>query len=296
MAGISKYLVAASESSHLAVIGERPQGAKEQMQARMEHAACSLPGSLALAVTQGRTLAEARKTSGWDQKKEDDMSLARELLKTCWGMYKFSASNLAAEVTEFVIHESFEEIAQHRVPSTAIEWTDTPLAAKSNWRTDFSIPKASAYNLQSSETVQSLFYLWRITGDLVYREIGWEMFSSFINHTTLSDGSGFTSLENVNILPPPQRDFMESTWLSRTLKYFYLLFSPDDLLPLETVVINAGAHPFPRFKLQRGLKTGWKRRLRGEDVENLDVKETETLKAVRSQGVEAGETDSSRLE
>ena len=49
---------------------------------------------------------------------------------------------------------------------------------------------------------------------------------------------------------------------AETLKYFYLLFSPNDLLPLDSVVINTEAHIFPRFKLARGLKTGWERKPR----------------------------------
>ena len=49
---------------------------------------------------------------------------------------------------------------------------------------------------------------------------------------------------------------------AETLKYFYLLFSPNDLLPLDSIVINTEAHIFPRFKLARGLKTGWERKPR----------------------------------
>lgn len=49
---------------------------------------------------------------------------------------------------------------------------------------------------------------------------------------------------------------------AETLKYFYLLFSPVDLLPLDSIVINTEAHMFPRFKLTRGLKTGWERKPR----------------------------------
>jgi hypothetical protein len=44
-----------------------------------------------------------------------------------------------------------------------------------------------------------------------------------------------------------------------------LLFSPNDLLPLDEVVINTEAHPFPRFKLGPLFKTGWKRKPRGSD-------------------------------
>lgn len=49
------------------------------------------------------------------------------------------------------------------------------------------------------------------------------------------------------------------------MKYFYLLFSPNDLLPLDKIVINTEAHPFPRFNLGPLFSTGWKRKPRGPD-------------------------------
>lgn len=49
------------------------------------------------------------------------------------------------------------------------------------------------------------------------------------------------------------------------MKYFYLLFSPNDLLPLDQIVINTEAHPFPRFKLGKLFSTGWKRKPRDAD-------------------------------
>jgi hypothetical protein len=49
---------------------------------------------------------------------------------------------------------------------------------------------------------------------------------------------------------------------AETLKYFYLLFGPDDLLPLDKVVFNTEAHPFPRFELGKNFYTGWQRKPR----------------------------------
>lgn len=46
---------------------------------------------------------------------------------------------------------------------------------------------------------------------------------------------------------------------AETLKYLYLLFSPNDLLPLDKVVFNTEAHPFPRFDMGRLFETGWER-------------------------------------
>ncbi len=46
------------------------------------------------------------------------------------------------------------------------------------------------------------------------------------------------------------------------MKYFYLLFSPNDILPLDKVIFNTEAHPFPRFELGKLFSTGWKRKPR----------------------------------
>lgn len=49
---------------------------------------------------------------------------------------------------------------------------------------------------------------------------------------------------------------------AETLKYLYLLFSPNELLPLDQIVINTEAHIFPRFELGKLFSTGWKRKPR----------------------------------
>jgi hypothetical protein len=38
-----------------------------------------------------------------------------------------------------------------------------------------------------------------------------------------------------------------SYFLAETLKYLYLLFSEDDLMPFDKWVFNTEAHPFPVF-------------------------------------------------
>jgi hypothetical protein len=51
-------------------------------------------------------------------------------------------------------------------------------------------------------------------------------------------------------------------WQAETLKYFYLLFGPNDVLPLDKVVFNTEAHAFPNFELGKLFKTGWTRKPR----------------------------------
>ena len=39
---------------------------------------------------------------------------------------------------------------------------------------------------------------------------------------------------------------LQSFWLAETLKYFYLVFSPPDVISLDEYVLNTEAHPFRR--------------------------------------------------
>ena len=67
---------------------------------------------------------------------------------------------------------------------------------------------------------------------------------------------------------------------AETLKYFYLLFSPDDLLPLNKVVFNTEAHPFPRFDMGKLFRTGWQRKPRDPDGNLLKMPKKEDVKMV----------------
>ncbi|OAA48755.1 mannosyl-oligosaccharide 1,2-alpha-mannosidase [Metarhizium rileyi] len=255
--GVRQHLVTYTDPAGYTIIGERPNGLDGSLSPKMDHLVCFMPGTIALGATGGLTEAEARKLPTWNKKKEDEMKLARELMQTCWGMYKVMATGLAAEITYFrVADPPLPESAPHHPPAN---FDPDP---KAPWRHDFQVQPSDRHNLQRPETVESLFYMWRITGDVQYREWGWEMFESFVNYTAVENEGGFTSLSDANTIPPVPRDNMESFWLAETLKYLYLLFSPNDLLPLDKVVINTEAHPFPRFDLGRLFSTGWKRKPR----------------------------------
>ena len=99
-------------------------------------------------------------------------------------------------------------------------------------------------NILRPETVESLFVLYRVTGDQVYRDWGWEILQAFRRHSRVHSG-GFTTLRNVNSPHPTKTNKMESFFLAETLKYLYLLFSEDDVLPLDRWVFNTEAHPLP---------------------------------------------------
>ncbi|KOS22701.1 putative mannosyl-oligosaccharide alpha-1 [Escovopsis weberi] len=85
---------------------------------------------------------------------------------------------------------------------------------------------SAAYILRP-ETMESLWYSWRVTGDRKYREMAWEGFLA-INRTTRT-GSGYSSIFDVTQADGGGfYDSMESFWFAETLKYMYLIFGEQD--------------------------------------------------------------------
>ncbi|KAK4097078.1 glycoside hydrolase family 47 protein [Parathielavia hyrcaniae] len=97
------------------------------------------------------------------------------------------------------------------------------------------------------EAIESLFLLYRMTGQADLREKAWRMFQAIMNATETPLAN--SAIADVTVSgKPAQTDSMESFWLAETLKYFYLIFSPPDLISLDEFVFNTEAHPFRRAK------------------------------------------------
>jgi mannosyl-oligosaccharide alpha-1,2-mannosidase len=94
------------------------------------------------------------------------------------------------------------------------------------------------------EAIESVWYMYRITGDKTWQDKGWKMFESIIKVT--SSEYGHSAIYDVTLKEPYQLDEMESFWLAETLKYFYLLYSTPDVISLDEWVLNTEAHPFKR--------------------------------------------------
>lgn len=96
-----------------------------------------------------------------------------------------------------------------------------------------SIP--SAEYLLRPEAIESVFIMYRLTGDEAWRQKGWKMFQSIAKHsrTTLANAA----IIDVMSSKPAQKDTMESFWLAETLKYFYLLFSDPAVVDLDKYVL-----------------------------------------------------------
>ncbi|KAI9797853.1 MAG: hypothetical protein M1833_005053 [Piccolia ochrophora] len=94
------------------------------------------------------------------------------------------------------------------------------------------------------EAIESVFIMYRITGDEYWRKKGWVMFQAIQKFTRTEHGH--TAIADVTSTATEKKDSMESFWLAETLKYFYLLFSDMDVVSLDDYVLNTEAHPFKR--------------------------------------------------
>ncbi|KAJ3020510.1 mannosyl-oligosaccharide alpha-1,2-mannosidase [Thoreauomyces humboldtii] len=305
--GIRKRLLGLSTPNQFFFIGELQAGAHENapVSTKMDHLVCFLPGTLALVATRGKmtaTMEDRLQMTGIDLL---DLELAEELAHSCWEMYAQTAAGLSPEIAFWkTATESEEEntiaraeLERHKtgdvtrrtkvsryyngtlskdIPLSKLrvhEATIRPyISGTGPVESDFDIHAMDGHNLLRPETIESFFVLWRVTGNPVWRERGRKMFEAFEKWCKVESG-GYTSLSDVRVVPPDNRDKMETFFLGETLKYFYLLFavrptgespSEDDvdgittqdrrLINLEKFVLNTEAHAFPIFKPPSAFK------------------------------------------
>ncbi|KAJ8118610.1 hypothetical protein OPT61_g439 [Boeremia exigua] len=129
-------------------------------------------------------------------------------------------------------------------------WDDATFAAeaeerdqyKSDLPKGFTTAKDPRYILRP-EAIESIFILWRITGDPSFRETAWEMFQAVAKATD----TVYANAAIMDVNAPgggKKEDYMESFWTAETLKYFYLCFTDTDLISLDDFVLTTEAHPF----------------------------------------------------
>jgi len=142
---------------------------------------------------------------------ERDMLVGSELTKTCYQMYHRMATGISPELVRF-------------------EGDD-----------DFIAPHGARHYLLRPEAAESMFVLWRLTHDPIYRTMGWEMFQAINKYCRAQ--YGFSGIRDVTTTDVAFDNLQQSFFLAETLKYFYLLFSDDNLIPLDKYVFNTEAHP-----------------------------------------------------
>ncbi|PKA64438.1 Mannosyl-oligosaccharide 1,2-alpha-mannosidase MNS3 [Apostasia shenzhenica] len=231
MKGVKHLLVRKSVPKGLVFVGELPYGSKGSLSPKMDHLVCFLPGTLALGATKGIKKRKAVELNLLTAEDLENLILAEDLAKTCFEMYAVTSTGLAPEIAYFNV----EGVSEYGLDGGN---------KSSEYVNDIIIKPNDRHNLLRPETVESLFVLYRITEDPKYREWGWQIFKAFERHTKVDSG-GYSSLDDVTSILPHKSDKMETFFLGETLKYLYLLFGDDDILPLDKFVFNTEAHPFP---------------------------------------------------
>ncbi|KAL1921180.1 uncharacterized protein VTP21DRAFT_10896 [Calcarisporiella thermophila] len=184
----------------------------DKISGHMDELSCFLPGTLLLG---SRLLSDPSLAQ-----------MATDLVHGCVHVWEAMPSGIAPESWNYLLPSQPQPI-----DATVIEraarwgfWQDSP-----------------GYLLRP-ETVESLFYFYRLTGDPSYQEIGWKLFQAL--NKCCRNENGFSGLQDVTKENPEQNNNQESFFFAETLKYFYLLFSPHDVIPLDKWVFNTEAHPF----------------------------------------------------
>ncbi|KAI1263957.1 endoplasmic reticulum mannosyl-oligosaccharide 1,2-alpha-mannosidase [Xylariaceae sp. FL1019] len=197
-----------------------------------EHLGCYLGGVYALA---GRL-----------HDNKEYINIGAKLTSGCVYAYRSFPTGMMPERLNMVACKSFEDC----------EWDADVFEqekkkqkeAKDHLPPGFTTAKDPRYLLRP-EAIESVFIMYRITGNPIWQELGWEMFEAIVKGTRTPLGT-HASVSDVTratrILP--KEDYMESFWLAETLKYFYLLFCPPDIISLDDYVLNTEAHPFLRTK------------------------------------------------
>ncbi|PWN19063.1 seven-hairpin glycosidase [Microstroma glucosiphilum] len=164
-----------------------------------------------------------------------DYAVAQRISETCWWAYNSTNTGIGPEYTIF-----YEEYKPHRGKNGKNVGKYGQNAKPSGWPIEGIRGQLPDYRGRP-ETIESVFYMWRITGDPVWQERGWQMFSSWVTHSMTN--VGFANIQDVNKVPAPLTDSMESFVFAETFKYYYLLFSPPDLISLDDYVLTTEAHP-----------------------------------------------------
>lgn len=213
---------------------------------KMDHLVCFLPGTLALGWYHFSPEAAERRlkynletpSNKINNRYSKHLRMAKDLARTCYHMYSQMGTGLSPEIATFV-HSTNSD--------TVIAESQMELQVQSN----------SAHNILRPEFIESIFYLYHITGLSKYREEGRQVFDSFEKYCKIP--SGYTPISDVRLKPNSASeisellhkgapDRMESFWLGETLKYFYLLFADDQHIIgilLNNYVFNTEGHIVP---------------------------------------------------
>lgn len=153
--GVKKHLLGRTIPHNLLFVGEISKFEPSNLSPKMDHLVCFLGGTMALASTEGKCLNPTLfPRSRLDRVQEEEFKIGEELTEACYEMYRQTETGLAPEIVYWVQNQE-----QTRGKS---QLQHTP-------GSDFIINDRDGHNWLRPETIESLFYMWRLTGDDKYR-------------------------------------------------------------------------------------------------------------------------------
>jgi len=123
-------------------------------------------------------------------------------------------------------------------------------------RTKFDYWLSSSGYFLRPETLESIYIMWKVTGDEIWRQRGWEIYQAIEEHCKTP--AGYATLNNVGIQKPVTSESMPSYFLAETFKYLWLLFTDKDPISFDKWVFNTEAHPLPVFHWTNKEKSAYK--------------------------------------
>ncbi|KAJ5090224.1 hypothetical protein N7532_008908 [Penicillium argentinense] len=187
-------------------------------------------------------------------KRSEDMSVARQLTDGCIWAYDTMPTGIMPESMEVVAckgkthcpfdqNEWYEGVLGQSVNSASAKQQVEKLIDHESLPAGVTVVRDSTYKLRP-EALESIFIMYRITGDKSLQNAAWRMFQRIDKATRTK--FGHSSIDDVRDIEPKLSDKMESFWLAETLKYLYLIFSEPDHISLDEYVLSTEAHPFKR--------------------------------------------------
>ncbi|KAI0377434.1 glycoside hydrolase family 47 protein [Hypomontagnella monticulosa] len=190
-----------------------------------------------------------------------DLNVAERLTEGCVWSYNQTASGIGPEIFHFIPCEP--DASKDDCLWSEERWTEAlrkywGRSTKGDQLTDDEVKNVIESRrlprgivevddrryLLRPEAIESVFMMYRITGDRKYMDKAWAMFEAVEKWTRAKYASA--ALDDITRDHPKQVDSMESFWLAETLKYFYLVFAEWELVDLDKWVLNTEAHPLQR--------------------------------------------------
>ncbi|KAJ7636885.1 glycoside hydrolase family 47 protein [Roridomyces roridus] len=208
------------------------------------HLSCFLPGLLALGAHSPLKLSKAEH--------EKHTWAAEGLANMCWTIYGDTKTGLSPDSFNM---QSVADSERERWAPKVAAWAAAGRVglppgvfdAQREWRPERRAyaPVSDQYLLRP-EAVETFYLMWRTTGDEKWRERGWAVFKALQTYSRVK--YGYTSIRYLDERTPFKFDDMPSWFFAETLKYLFLLFTDEELIPLDKWVFNTEAHPLPVFE------------------------------------------------